>query len=574
MPISLDTFRNLAKAGGTRQVIVDEQAGPAGDALKTRHSFLKWAVSITRGHETVAKQKAVAEAFMASLQASSENLDAVGAGLGERLKPELSRVTQDALNTIRARLSQQLDGTRALTTGDIEQALRLLSEAQAEAVTSLRAERPADIISNAEALVGRLRQAAADLLTPRDPDEPHAGEWLGALASGAAIPPERLEEVQDCLKPIHDALVAGDVALKELKTVKPQTAEGRSALNTLVAELTQARSHLEDAWKVMDWFTETYEKAPRLWERMASVTLTKGNGEEVTGSANAYELIADFQAGRTISEPDLQFLTAWTRSPKLASDALRIHTLVDGDNRMRVLENAIASYGEANWKALAGGGAMTLDPELLDGKGGHSETPYRDQVSLSLWDRRNEIIGLIQTQRQMAAQIGVILKAQGRPDQVEPGHVDPFRTRQESPDGALHEPQPDAKPGRGGLSKRADFSINPVGSETQEYHRPVGSDEDAPPTGVHLSDLQKKEHKVYRQLLNEVKGLTPEGQLPEGKEATPRHQQREVSIDPEVSPRRSEPGIGKGAFKAYDDAQDSGREEAARPLNPRQPPQA
>ncbi|NBW48468.1 MAG: hypothetical protein EBR46_10185, partial [Betaproteobacteria bacterium] len=79
---------------------------------------------------------------------------------------------------------------------------------------------------------------------------------------------------------------------------------------------------------------------------------------------------------------------------------------------------------------------------------------------------------------------------------------------------------------------------------------------------------------VYRQLLNEVKGLTPEGQLPEGQEATPRHQQREVSIDPEVSPRRSEPGIGKGAFKAYDDAQDSGREEAARPVNPRQPPQA
>lgn len=41
MPISLDTFRNLAKAGGTRQVIVDEQASPTGQALKTRHSFLK-----------------------------------------------------------------------------------------------------------------------------------------------------------------------------------------------------------------------------------------------------------------------------------------------------------------------------------------------------------------------------------------------------------------------------------------------------------------------------------------------------------------------------------------------------
>jgi hypothetical protein len=171
----------------------------------------------------------------------------------------------------------------------------------------------------------------------------------------------------------------------------------------------------------------------------------------------------------------------------------------------------------------------------------------------------------------LQAQARAAISAQGNMAQHTPGHVNPFRQVPAHDASPLHAPNPEAVPGKSTLSTRHPREIA-VQQETVEYHPPVSSEHDAEPAHYGISPAQKLSRAERVRALNAELGIAADNKthLP-GHAATERHAQAEVAIDPNVEPGRSIAQDFKGGVRSYDEAEGSGRDEAARPAHPRNP---
>jgi hypothetical protein len=137
MPVSLDTFRNIAQHGGSQQVLLDPSHPEQGIDIKTRGQFASWVVNLFRGDKVRTEQQVVTQAFMAALQDHLQQATPAALNLPEQLRGDYSLSMQETLGAVRRQLANQLAGTRALTVDDIQVALRFVSEVQEQTLPPL-----------------------------------------------------------------------------------------------------------------------------------------------------------------------------------------------------------------------------------------------------------------------------------------------------------------------------------------------------------------------------------------------------------------------------------------------------
>jgi hypothetical protein len=124
-------------------------------------------------------------------------------------------------------------------------------------------------------------------------------------------------------------------------------------------------------------------------------------------------------------------------------------------------------------------------------------------------------------------------------------------------------------PSKSALNKRH-ADINPVGTETVQYHAPIAGSSTDEMQPVSLNSSQKNDRKRRVDALNAELGLSADGKSHQpGTAPANRHEQQALRIDPEAEPGRSIAPAGKKTAVAFDHEIGSGRNEAATPSNPR-----
>lgn len=567
MPLQLETFRTLAETQRHQQVLLDSDAPAPTETIKTRGSFFSWVANLFRGDSLRGEQSAVAQAFMQALQSHVQQDNADTLQLTTALRTDYSSAMQAGINLVRGRLANQLAGTRALTTDDISSALSFIALVQQETLTPLMQEaRELAALETA----GQRRQAATQVLDSFNAAggaEKSPGERLTAYINGHQPDAQAVAATQTMVESLKDNFLILGHSIRELKQMA-STSENPELLQSMQASLEHVKS-LKGPVDALEWFNEGHRQEGLAKAQLDTKSVHLGNGDDITNPRSARELVAAFRSGEKLSAQDCQFLDAWAnRFTSLQRSTHMLMQLSNGEKEMRTLQNVLSDISEASYRSMAAGD-IQIEAELLDGIGGVTETPYRDQAILTLWDRRDAMVATMQAVSLLQEQARAAVAASGDIALLAEDHVDPFRPEPADENVTLHEPDPDAQPARSSLSHRHVREIL-VGQETVDYHAPAQGAADDAPSSYGLKPAQRTSRTERVHLLNAQLGLSEDGKTHQpGHAAAARHRQQAVTVDPRVEPGRSIPQVGKGANKGFDHEVGSGRDEAARPLRPR-----
>lgn len=567
MPLQLDTFRSIAETQRHQQVLLETEGPAPAESIKTRGSFLSWVVNLFRGESVRNEQSAVAQAFMQALQSHVQQDTPESQQLTGALKTDYNISMQQAVNTVRGHLSNQLAGTRALTTDDISTALSFIAQVQQETLSPLMLEAREEAALETAAQRKQEALQALESFNAAGGAEKSPGENLSAYINGQNPGADRVAAIQVQLETLKEKFSALDRSIRDLKQLAP-TAQNPGVVQAMREALEQVKSK-KGPVDGLDWFNESHRQEALARTQIDTKTVHLGNGDDISNARSAKELVAAFRAGEKLSAQDCQFLDAWAnRFPGLQRPITMLIQMSNGEKELRVMQNSLSDIGEPRYRSMAAG-AIVIDAALLDGQGGVTETPYRDQAILSLWDRRDGIVGTLQEVSLLQEQARAAVRATGDFASRSPDHVDPFRDASLDDNAPRHDPNPSAQPGRSSLSSRHVREIL-VGEETVDFHPPAQGASDDAPASYGLKPAQRLSRTERVHSLNTQLGLSEDGKsLLPGQEATSRHRQQAVTVDPHVEPGRSIPQIGKGANKGFDHEVGSGRDEAARPVIPR-----
>ncbi len=567
MPVQLDTFRSIAETQRHQQVLLQTQGAATAEGIKTRGSFVSWVVNLFRGDGVRSDQSAVAQAFVQALQNHVQQGNEESQQLTGALKSDYSVAMHEAMNAVRGQLANQLQGTSALTTDDIETALSFIARVQQDTLTPLMKEsREAATLETASQ-----RLQAARLVRTRFDEvgttQKSPGQYLAHYISGQKPTAEDVAAAQVQLEALKETFAAVDRSVRELKQLAA-TAEKPEIVQAMREALEQVK--LEKApVDALDWFNEGHRFQGLASARTDTQSVHLGNGDDLENARTPRQLLQAFRSGEKLGQPDLQYLEAWAnRFPGLSSPTKWLSEMSNGEKGMRVMQNSLSIIPEVIYSRMAGGG-IALDAQLLDGQGGVTATPYGDQAVLVLWDRRDEMVATLQDVALLQEQARAAVAAAGDFTQGLPDHVDPFRQAPAPGDSPQHEPNPTAEPGRSTLSSRQ-ARIMAVAPETVEYHAPKPGESDDTPASYGLNPAQRLSRADRVKALNTQLGLSEDGKTRlTSTGAAGRHAQQAVTVDPQAEPGRSIPQAGKGAVKGFDHEVGSGRDEAARPATPR-----
>jgi hypothetical protein len=507
MPVQLDTFRNIAAQGGSQQVLLSDAAGTQAEGIKTRGSFASFVVNLFRGEGVRQEQKAVAEAFVQALQAELGAVAGEAAQLPDALKTDYTAAMNDALAVVRQNLANQLDGTRALTADNIHQALSFVAQVQQEALTPLMQE--AREVAAVD-LAGQRLQTLETLTASLHGGPAQAGsvgEHLAHYLSGGNYEGDKVATVAQQVRDLEGAIGNAKQSLRDLRSLPGGTAD-RPALQALQQRLETAVAD-EATVEILKWFNESHRRVALAHDRIDTNTVTLGNGDDVSGSRTPRQLVEAFKQGEKLSEADVNFLDKWAhQNNNLTNNLTWVQKMSEGEKDLLTQQNQLAAFSEDHYRAI-GGGAVALNAELLDGAGGTTETPYRDQATQALWARRDVQVAVLQDVSQLRRQADGITAARGDIAQLPEVHAKAFEDKVAG-DSPQHEPNLDAVPTRSALSKKH-ADINPVADATIQYHPvPAGGEDDAVP-GIHLNAAGKtaRENRVHA--LNAALGLSQDG---------------------------------------------------------------
>jgi hypothetical protein len=509
MPIQLDTFRSIAEQGGNQQVLLSGAGGPQADEIKTRGSFASFVVNLFRGQGVRQEQQAVAQAFVQALQNHLSAGTGEAAQLPDALKTDYSSTMQDALGAVRRQLANQLEGTKALTADDIRSVLGFITEVQQETLAPLMTEsREAALVDLAGQRLQALQTLAASL-HGGPVQAGSAGEHLAHYLSGGNYTGEQVATVATQVRDLEGALSQAQQSLKDLRSLPGGTAD-RPALQALQQRLEAALAD-QTPVDMLKWFNESHRRVEMAQGHIDTTSVRLGNGDDVVSERTPRQLIEAFRQGEKLSEADRGFLDKWAhQNTALTNNLTWVHKMSEGDKDLRTRQNQLSEISEDRYRAI-GDGAIQVDPDVLDGAGGVSETPLQDQAALSLWARRDVQVALLQDVSLLRKQVDAIVASQGDVGQLAGEHAkafDPKAVGDAEP--ALHEPNPDAVPQRSALSKRH-ADINPVGTATANYHPvPAGQAEDDVP-GISLNAAAKADRASRVAALNANLGLSADG---------------------------------------------------------------
>jgi hypothetical protein len=215
VPVSIDTFRQIAQNGGSQQVLLDASHTEQATEIKTRGQFASWVVNLFRGDKVRTQQQVVAQSFLQVLQDNVQRENPSVQGMPEQLRSDYRMSMQEALSAVRRQLANQLDGTRALTADDIQLALKFVSEVQEQTLAplleeasqmeplqdaALRQAEPglpetsAGLVRVVEDRATALRQAL--LNAGGDAELEAIAQDVHALAKQDVAPRERLQQIQ------------------------------------------------------------------------------------------------------------------------------------------------------------------------------------------------------------------------------------------------------------------------------------------------------------------------------------------------------------------------------------------
>ena len=567
MPLQLDTFRTLAETGRHQQVLLDAHGSAPAEQIKTRGSFSSWMVNLFRGESVRNEQRAVAQAFMQALQAHVQQGSGDSQQLSGALKADYGASMQEALDAVRGQLANQLEGTRALTTDDIRSALGFISQVQEETLTPLMQELREDtVLATAAQHLQAVRQAVAGFDRASEAEKT-PGQHLADYISGMRPAAADVAAAESQIDAMGRAFMAVDRSIRDLKQLPPssQNPQTLRALQEALEQCKQDKGLLE----LLQWFNDSRRLQGVVKSLTDTRTVRLGNGDDVENARTPRQLVQAFRGGEKLSPQDLHFLDVWThQSTKLSTPLDQLKSMSNGEKGLRVMQNRVSEISEARYQRLAGGD-IALDPDLLDGHGGVTETLYRDQTELSLWAHRDDIVARIQDVSLLMAQAQAAIDAGGDLAQYRPGHVDPFRSVTVGHTNPQHQPLPLAEAWRSSLSQRH-ARVIPALPVTTEYHPPGPGAADDQPAHFGLNSQRLLSRAEQVRALNAQLGISSDGKsLLPGTEAAPRHTQQEVLVDPRFEPGRSIPQQGPHSVKAFDDKVGSGLVAAAQPVRPR-----
>ncbi len=567
MPLQLDAFRTLAETGRHQQVLLDAHSSGPAEQIKTRGNFSSWVVNLFRGESVRNEQRAVAQAFMQALEGHVQQGSGESQQLSGALKSDYSAAIQEAVHAVRRQLANQLDGTQALTTDDIRSALGFVAQVQQETLTPLVQEARED--ATLETAAQRLAAARQGLarFDEMGTGEKSPGQFLADYITGLRPGAADVAAAEAQIDSLSNAFMAVDRSIRDLKQLAPSSQDPQT-LRALQAALEQVKQD-KGLIEVLQWFNDSVRLQGVVKRLTDTDTVRLGNGDEIQNDRTPRQLVQAFRGGEKLSAKELHFLDSWARqSTKLATPLDQLKSMSNGEKGLKLMQNVVSDISEARYQSMAGG-EISLDPDLLDGLGGDSQTLYRDQAVLSLWSHRDDIVAVMQDVSLLMAQAQSAVAAGGDFAQYRPGHVDPFRQVKAGLTNPQRQPNPSAEPGRSSLSQRHARVIQ-VGQETAEYHaqEPGASDDQLAHFGLKAKELTSRKDRV--KALNAQLGISEDGKsLQPGTEAAPRHAQQEVLVDPRFEPGRSIPQEGPHAVKAFDDKVGSGLVDAARPARPR-----
>ena len=567
MPIQLDSFRNIAEQGGHQQVLLNA-ANTNTDAIKTRGSFASWVVNLFRGDGVRQEQHLVAEAFVRCLEDQLQQGTPESAQLNDALKSDYTATMQEAISAVRRQLANQLDGTRALTADDIRQVLSFVTEVQDEALTPLMQENKQLVaLEQAHQSLQSVRSLMTAFKAAPQEGTTTAGQHLATYISGSGGAPSDVAVIAEEVDVLHSAFSSVTRALNQVRA-QIATAEYPQILQAMEQQLEEALAD-KKLVDLLKWFNESHRIQQLAQSRVDTTHVQFPNGTELDHTRTPKAMVEAFKEGEQLSPEDLAFLDAWANQfPGLTNNISRLNSMTTGEKDLNQIQNLMNEISEATYACVAGG-AIEVEDELLDGKGGITEFPYQDQAVLALWKRRDELVATLQDISLLKAQARAALAADGDVAQLPADHVNPFRDGPVGDAYTVQEPDEDAAPRRGRLN--TGFSnVNPISEETTNYHAPAaGASEDAV-RGIGLNDAQKLSRLERMALENAKLGLSDDGKSRLTQTApTQRHPQQQVKIDPQVEPGRSIPQEGKHANKGFDHEINSGRDEAANPSSPR-----
>ncbi len=166
MPVSLDAFRKIAQSGGTQQVLLRSQTSGQESELKTRNKVSTWVHNLFRGQGVRSEQRLVAQSFVQALQDHLQLQNPASTHAKDTFK-DYEATMQVMLGRVRQNLSNQLEGTRALTAEHIQMTWRFVSDMKQQFLDPLAneaAQSGAQVGSSATPTEAGLPETSADLL--------------------------------------------------------------------------------------------------------------------------------------------------------------------------------------------------------------------------------------------------------------------------------------------------------------------------------------------------------------------------------------------------------------------------
>ncbi len=535
MPVQLEVFKNIAARGGNQQVLLAGPGGAQADEIRTRGSIYSFVVNLFRDHEVRREQQAVAQAYIQALQNELGTATGEVAQLSDALKTDYTIAMQQALGAVRDQLANQLEGTQALTTHDIRSTLGFIVEVQQQILEPLMAEaHETRLIEVADQRLQALQALTASLHGAPE-QEGSAGEHLAHYLSGGSYSGDALATIAQQVSDLVDAFGQVKQSLTDLRAL-PGGPAAHPDLQGLMHHLEAA---LEDQTPVdiLKWFNESHRRMEVAQGHLDATCIRLGSGGEVLSERTPRQLIEAFRQGEKLSEADRGFLDKWAHQfISMANNLTWVFKMSEGDKDLRTRLNQLSTLSEARFGAIAGG-AIEVDPELLNGAGGTSATPFQDQSAMALWARRDVQVALLQDVSLLRKQVDAIVAAGGDVSQLagdlakafepktqndlvfrlgepKPGDdaerlLHEFRSGEDA-ERPLHEPNSDAVPQRSAL-RTTHAHINPVSVTTAEYHQaPPGSAEDEVGRTT-LSNAAMAERANRVAALNAELGLSADG---------------------------------------------------------------
>ena len=573
MPLNLEHFLNIAANRTTSEIYV---SGPDHrTTAQTRGTLKSWLVSVFKGDRTRNQRTETTHAFLAALQ---EKVTAKTSGLGNARPEVLAQYHEDTNRIVaglRNILAEQLNGRTALTARDIRIAADFvdstLAQADAEKESLLAHMHREDALAQLESTVLQFfgRESLPDIkltdaevsakavatrnaqeqamaargirVVSRAPDAPppEPAPMLKLLRGYLAGNPEPMnfEQAEALLKDlraqIRDIKHTCSVGIPKLtklsngespepnqwtKDIEPGSDEAKLYLNAL----TTMQDQYLGPMLTLEYFMRADMAEAKRERFLDSKTLNLNNGNTKTSDRSLREILDDFQAGKQLSEAEINFVTSAGNSRELNQiNQMRpgFVTFSSGGNPGSLMTDVLdgaASVPNQIWSVITGQASpeRTNDPDRASVL---SSPPEANRWGLSiqqtLLERGDDMQAFSNAQKGLADLFDLIGKSNGNLAEAK---------RLESATA------PHAKSGH--HWKESSALINQKVLERE-------------------NDTNELEHRFSPDKF--ARGVN-----------------RSLNITPESTPGRGHKVPGKEYTRGYDDDIDSGIREASNPSNP------